>query len=294
MTSKGSRRRALLKRLKVLAIAFAVIYAGVLVTASVSARRFIYPGASFAHRTPSISPGNAIVLERAIEGDAPVYGWFYQPLRNLSAPLLVVFHGNGELIEDWTELVQIWNRLGYAVLLVEYRGYGNAGGTPSQDALVADALDLIDQAQRSSLTDADRLVYLGFSLGGGVAGAVARELEPDAIILHSTFTSMKNMFARYLVPGFAVPDPYDTLSWLETFEGPKLVTHGRADIIIPFWHGERLAETGAEFFGHDGGHVEALTHPGVRKATLEMLEAMLERWAEPTEPAAEADSEPAG
>ena len=44
------------------------------------------------------------------------------------------------------------------------------------------------------------------------------------------------------MPGSLVLDPFDNLAVVRTFQGPVLVFHGKADQIIPYEHGQALAD----------------------------------------------------
>jgi len=77
-----------------------------------------------------------------------------------------------------------------------------------------------------------------------------------ALVLESSFTSLRAFAGRFYAPGFLVRDPFDNLDELQRYKGPLLVLHGRQDPIAPFAHGEALAAAvaGAEFLPMACGH----------------------------------------
>lgn len=157
------------------------------------------------------------------------------------APLVVFCHGNGETIDFLTDDVQGYHDMGVSVLLPEYRGYGRSAGKPTQDGIVDDVTHFTKQAVENPAVDADRLIYHGRSLGGGVATAVAMNHRPAAIILQSTFVSMASMSKTYFVPQFLVKHPFRNDLNIETLKGVKLlIAHGTVDPVIPFTHFEQL------------------------------------------------------
>lgn len=159
-------------------------------------------------------------------------------------PVVLYFHGNAELIEHrhW-ELARIYHPRGISLLLVEYRGYGNSDGTPGERTIVADALAALERTLEKPNVDADRVIYHGRSIGGGVAGALAMARPPAGLVLETTFTSIVAMAHRRFMPGFVVRHPFRTDRTLrDHFGGPVLVMHGDADPIIPVSHGRRLAQ----------------------------------------------------
>src|SRR6185295_13919694 len=80
------------------------------------------------------------------------------------APLVIYFGGNAEEV-SW--MLDETGRQANAAswLLVDYRGYGASGGTPSEEALAADALAWYDAFHRENA----RIFAFGRSLGSGVA-----------------------------------------------------------------------------------------------------------------------------
>lgn len=177
--------------------------------------------------------------------DGRVEGWFLPALGGSTPRPLVLFaHGNGELIDDWPELLAPYRARGMHVLLPEYRSYGRSGGTPGERALVADLRAFLARAAADPRVDASKLVFHGRSLGGAVVCALARQHAPQAIILESTFTSLFDMTrALYIpVPRFLLHDEFDSLGYLRGFARPVLIMHGGKDGLVPIAHGRRLVE----------------------------------------------------
>lgn len=172
------------------------------------------------------------------------------------SPLLIFFHGNGELADFWIHEFDEPRRWGWAVLLVEYPGYGRAPGSPSERSIAGAALAVHDWARQDPRIDGSRIVPYGRSVGGGAAVRLAVEREVAALVLESSWTSARAFAARFLAPGFLVRDPFDNVAALSSYEGPLLVMHGRHDTIIPPGHGLALARSvpGAEHHELPCGH----------------------------------------
>jgi len=155
-------------------------------------------------------------------------------------PALIVAHGNGELIDYLVDEVMAFHRIGMAVLLVEYPGYGRSGGSPSQKSIgdiFSRAYDLL--VQRPEI-DPARIVLLGRSLGGGAVCDLARNRPSAAMILVSTFTRTSAFSKRYLAPPILIRDPFDNLGAVREYPNPLLITHGQYDDVIPYRHGKAL------------------------------------------------------
>ena len=156
-------------------------------------------------------------------------------------PLLLFAHGNGELIDDWRDAFEPARERGASVLLVEYPGYGRSGGAPSESSIRAAMRAAWDHAASQERVDRARIVGWGRSLGGGAVCALAEERPLAALVLESTFTSVRDMARRFLVPGFLVRDPFDNLSLVRRFEGPLLLLHGERDEVVAVDHARALA-----------------------------------------------------
>lgn len=155
--------------------------------------------------------------------------------------LVCFLHGNAELIDYNLAEAREWNSRGFDVLLPEYRGYGRSPGSPSQDAIVQDTIDAIEEALRT--TDYPSIVMHGRSLGAAVAVQVALRLGDrcGAVVMESPFRSVASFAWRYGVPPALVRNPFRSDEALPNLACPILILHSRQDEIVPFSHGESLA-----------------------------------------------------
>ncbi len=139
---------------------------------------------------------------------------------------------------------------GHAVLLLDYRGYGGNPGSPSQEGLVADARAARDHLDARAEIDADRVVYLGESIGTAVVAALAAERPPAALVLRSPFPELADV-GRSAYPFLPIRtllrDRYPTLEFLAEVQVPILVVVGSEDRIVPNRLSVEVAEaTGAQ------------------------------------------------
>lgn len=172
-----------------------------------------------------------------------VEAWFLPPAPNQvtgPAPAVIFAHGNAELIDFWPQELNNFTALGMGLLLVEYPGYGRSEGSPSQQRIAEVFLKAYDMLIARSDVDPSRIVLFGRSLGGGAVCDLAARRPSAALILMSTFTSVKSFATKFLVPGFLVKDPFDNLTVVQSYTGPVLVMHGRNDTLIPYRHGVAL------------------------------------------------------
>lgn len=157
-------------------------------------------------------------------------------------PVVVFFHGNAELIDYQDSMVAGYRRLGYSLLLPEFRGYGRSAGEPSQEGIGQDMVAFYDQLVQRPDVDKQRIVFHGRSLGGGVAADLAAKRTPAAMILESTFGSVASMAWGFAAPPLLVKHPFRTDRVLAKFDKPLLIFHGSDDDLIPVAQGRRLRD----------------------------------------------------
>jgi len=156
------------------------------------------------------------------------------------APAVIFAHGNAELIDFLPEVLRPLTHMGLAVLVVEYPGYGRSEGRPSQKSIGHTFTVAYDMLAARKDVDPHRIVLFGRSVGGGAACLLAAQRPSAALILQSSFTSVRSFASRYLVPDLLVRDPFDNLSVVRNYKNPVLIIHGTHDEIIPFAHGVAL------------------------------------------------------
>ncbi len=172
-------------------------------------------------------------------------------------PAVIFAHGNAELIDHWAGEMTAFTRLGFAVLLVEYPGYGRSGGSPTEASVTETFVAAYDMLAAREDVDTNRIVFMGRSLGGGAVCALAAERRPAALILLSAFKSINALAVeKYYVPGFFARDTFDNLTTLGAYSGPVLIAHGTRDNVIPYSHGVALrkASRRGRLITYEAGH----------------------------------------
>lgn len=160
---------------------------------------------------------------------------------------LLYLHGNAGNLANRSDLLEQFAEFGAHVLALEYRGYGQSEGEPSERGLYSDARAAYDWAV--ARTPAKRLVIFGESLGGGPACELASTREAGGLILLSTFTGIADMAARqfpWLPVRWLVRTRFDNLEKIARVRAPKLFIHSRTDEVVPFEMGPRLFAAASE------------------------------------------------
>ncbi len=178
-------------------------------------------------------------------GSGTTYAWFHPAPGTSQAspgPAVIFGHGGWDLVEDWFGNVEPYLNWGVSVLLPEYRGYGKAAGRPVETAVIADLTRFRNRLAERSEVDANRIVYHGRSIGGGMMAGLATRRSPAALILQSTFSSLPDLARSHHVPPFLVRDTLDNVTAIRRLTCPCLILHGAADRLVPVEHAHRLHE----------------------------------------------------
>jgi alpha-beta hydrolase superfamily lysophospholipase len=190
---------------------------------------------------PAASPPPAGALDLAIPGDAVLHVRWHR--RDPALPTVLLFHGNGEVVADYDDAAPRFAAAGANLAVMDYRGYGQSGGTPTLRNTLADAGRVLD-AVRAEV--AAPLVIMGRSLGSACAAELygASPAGVLGVVLESGFVDLSALIRRRgLQPPAALP-PADLAAFdpgpkLARGRLPLLVLHGSADTMIAPAEAER-------------------------------------------------------
>jgi pimeloyl-ACP methyl ester carboxylesterase len=124
-------------------------------------------------------------------------------------------------------------------VFVNYRGYGGSTGSPSERALVADALAVWDWA-RAKYTD---VAVVGRSLGSGVAVQLAASRPVSHLVLVTPFDSLVSVGQAampWLPVSWLAKDRYESVDYAPRISCPSLVLIAANDEVVAPAHARRL------------------------------------------------------
>lgn len=177
-----------------------------------------------------------------------LHGWWIPASRPPALAHVLLCHGNAGNIGDRVLHVRLLNDAGLDVFLFDYRGYGRSEGSPDEEGTYRDSRAARDALLRRAGVEAGRVLYLGESIGGAVALALALQAPPTGLVLQSAFTSVRDMGRLHypFIPSGVVPDAYPNLRRIAELRAPLLVLHGDRDEIVPVAHGRALFAAAGE------------------------------------------------
>ena len=183
-------------------------------------------------------------------GNEKIRGWFLQAEKNRGDRLMLFFHGNGSHRARRLSWYELFRSINVDVLAMDYRGYADSEGQPSEKALTEDAAATWKYATQTLGYRPDQIVIAGESLGGGVSVKLASTVcqhgeQPGGLILVSTFSSMvdtaRNRF-WWLPVSLVLIDRYRSDLEIPHVTCPVLQFHGTADSIVPLPLAQRLQD----------------------------------------------------
>ncbi len=157
---------------------------------------------------------------------------------NPTAKYTVLFlHGNGEDLGTISEYLPLYHAAGFAVMGLDYRGYGHSGGRSTEFTAYDDAEHALAWLQAEHKTLAERVIVIGFSLGSGPGVEMGVRHQLAGLILIAPFASAYRVKTRWaIVPG----DKFQNAKKAPRLRCPLLWVHGTEDRTVPLWHGNLI------------------------------------------------------
>jgi pimeloyl-ACP methyl ester carboxylesterase len=185
-------------------------------------------------------------LERWNSADGKSIGWKRPALIQPALGQVLITHGNGCCAIQRLDFVNpLRESAGMEVFVLEYPGFGDRPGAPSESAMFAAAEDAFQSLPKTAP------VYLvGESLGTAVAAHLAgAHPEVGGVLLFAPFNSLVDVAQHHLkvLPAsWLMSDRFESEKYLKRYRGPLALVVGGKDQVVPEKFGRRL------FDGYDG------------------------------------------
>ena len=184
-----------------------------------------------------------------------IHAWWY-PAAKKDAPAILYLHGVRWNLTGQLFRIEQLHALGYSVLAIDYRGFGQSHGElPSETTVYEDARIAWERFQTLQPDPSKRLIY-GHSLGGAVAIDLAAELGKQlplpvrGLVIESTFTSLADVataVANTSLPvRWLLSQKFDSIDKIADIRMPLLVVHGLDDRYVPPRFSEQLFKAAQE------------------------------------------------
>ena len=175
-----------------------------------------------------------------------IHGWWI-PASSPSNRVLLYLHGNGINIGANVAHASRFQRMGFSVLLPDYRGYGlSQGNFPTESQVYQDAQVAWEYLVKQRKIPPQQIFIYGHSLGGAVAIDLAVK-HPDAagLIVESSFTSVADMvnhqqIYRIFPVSLLLHQRFNSIDKVGALAVPVLFIHGTADWQVPAGMSQQL------------------------------------------------------
>ena len=206
----------------------------------------------------------------------------------IDRPKGVVFYlkGNSKSLKGWGKFAIDFTRLGYDVLMVDYRGFGKSTGKRTEDSIKEDLQYVYDKVKEQ--VDEKYIVVYGRSLGSGFAAKLASTNQPRMLVLESPYYSLAKVTKRYIpfMPvSLILRFPIRTYQWLKYVNCPIKIIHGTNDKLIPFSTAVSLSKVNPKqtrlYSVIGGGHNNLHTFEEYHRMLEEVLNSKLPQIIDP-------------
>lgn len=148
--------------------------------------------------------------------------------------VVIYLKGNTKSIKGWGKFAIDFTRLGYEVVMMDYRGFGKSTGKRTVEAMKRDS-QFIYNIVKKEFTE-DKITVYGRSLGSGFAARLASKNNPRLLILTSPLYSLLRAIHRYMP--FMPAKPFlryniPTFQYLKNVRCPIKIIHGTDDHLVP-------------------------------------------------------------
>ncbi len=242
--------RVLLSLLRIL-LGVGIAYAVLVALAWYYQERLALPGALVALVPPERAGiRDGAIVEVATADGVRLRGWYLPPSPTPDTrhpgPGLLWFYGNMESVSGLAPIIRWLRPSGVALLILDYRGYGESSGNPSEAGLYRDADAAWSFLASRAEVDSTRIAVYGRSVGSVFALYLATTRPVRAVILDSPFSNAAEMARVHypMLPRFVLRLSMDNLGRAARLTAPLLVFHGTEDDIAPVRMGRAVAEAG--------------------------------------------------
>lgn len=218
-------------------------YSGYLAALTLFQRRFVFnpthasgPAAQLAHTHEITS------VRMPLRNNKSIRGWFLRPRQGRAPyPAIIYYGGRSEEVSWLRGAVQWFPR--HALLAVNYRGYGESEGDPSERGLFEDGLAQFDWLAAQPGVDPKAIVLVGRSLGTGVASYVAAKRPAERVVLITPYDSLLAVARRrfrFTPLSLLLRHKFISVDYARTNMQPCLALLAEQDDVVPEVHTQRL------------------------------------------------------
>jgi uncharacterized protein len=160
-----------------------------------------------------------------------------------SKGLIFYLHGNAGSLASWGGVANTYTRLGYDVLMLDYRGFGKSEGKIQNLNQFFSDIELVYCEMTRKYAE-NQIIVLGYSMGSGLAAKIASTNHPKMLILQTPYYNFKDLTKRVMpyIPTFILKYPIMTNEYIQLCKMPIVIFHGMQDEVIYYGSSLKLKE----------------------------------------------------
>ena len=188
----------------------------------------------FLEMISSLGPANANNYYINVAKDIRIHARRH-PNQNANLSLLF-FHGNGEIVSDYDNLVEYFSNLGIEFTIADFRGYGKSSGTPTLRASLDDSHVILDYLLAEKVLK-NKICVMGRSLGSApTIELCSKRSDIQGCILESGYADpiplveRRGLIIEKITPGENAI--FNNSLKISEVKCPTLIMHGEDDYLI--------------------------------------------------------------
>ena len=231
-------------------------YSAICLMLFVKQRKFIFFPSTVMERTPeffNLSYEDVWLPVKVSNGQTKlIHGWWIKSPQP-DADVLLYLHGNAINVSANVGHANRLHKLGFSVLLIDYRGFGRSEGDfPNEKRVYEDAAVAWNYLVNEQQILPNKIFIYGHSMGGAIAIDLAlKQPEAAGLIVESSFTSIREMVAyrnlfRIFPVNLILTQRFESLQKVPQLKLPVLFIHGTADTTVPSFMSQKLYHAAPE------------------------------------------------
>ena len=192
--------------------------------------------------------------------DTRINGWY---CKNTTKKIIFYLHGNAGNISTRTSYINFLYNIGYSVMIIDYPGFGNSEGEPTEESCLEACKKFYDYILK--IYDENRIILHGESIGTSIAANLSNIYKTKYLVLLSPFTSLSNLVNETIYFGSIFGlfcGGFNTLEYLKkrykiNSIDNQLITvlvHSKNDELVNYKHSEILLQYATRIIYLTGAH----------------------------------------
>ncbi len=155
---------------------------------------------------------------------------------------VIFFHGNAEdIFLSRSMAYGLLEKLDMNIIVVEYPGYSVYKGDPDADKILKNTWIVYDFVKKTFKLEDKNIFVFGRSIGTGPAVYLSSVRRPNALLLVSSFTSIRAVAGNLVGPlKYLLKDRFFSIEYMKNVKCPVFFIHGKSDPLIPYKETELL------------------------------------------------------